>query len=175
MRGLITVKLANEQVNYRTKFLKKNCHFSERCNRSCSKSLKEKGGGGGSRGRMSLYPFSFLARFSSEAHCLRLRGNGCINELLFCFRGHFFPFAFSLPLSPSSFPSLRRAHQTPLQRSTHSPAHHLSSFTSQEPLGGFRFLICYNHVEKEFLGHGLKFARTFRFTQIVKNVKWRKR
>lgn len=29
MRGLITVKLANEQVNYRTKFLYKNCHFSE--------------------------------------------------------------------------------------------------------------------------------------------------
>lgn len=30
MRGLITVKLANEQVNYRTKFLYKNCHFSLR-------------------------------------------------------------------------------------------------------------------------------------------------
>lgn len=44
MRGLITVKLANEQVNYRTKFLYKNCHFSERCSRSCSKSLKKRGG-----------------------------------------------------------------------------------------------------------------------------------
>lgn len=42
MRGLITVKLANEQVNYRTKFLYKKCHFSERCSRSCSKSLKKK-------------------------------------------------------------------------------------------------------------------------------------
>lgn len=42
MRGLITVKLANEQVNYRTKFLYKNCHFSERCSSSCSKCLKKK-------------------------------------------------------------------------------------------------------------------------------------
>lgn len=38
MRGLITVKLANEQVNYRAKFLCKDCHFSKR--RSCLKSLK---------------------------------------------------------------------------------------------------------------------------------------
>lgn len=55
MRGLITVKLANEQVNYRTKFLYKNCHFSERCSSSCSKCLKKKemqervGGGGRER------------------------------------------------------------------------------------------------------------------------------
>lgn len=44
MRGLITVKLANEQVNYRTKFLYKNCHFSERCSHSCSRRLKKRGG-----------------------------------------------------------------------------------------------------------------------------------
>lgn len=34
MRGLITVKLANEQVNYRSKFLYKKCHFAERCSSS---------------------------------------------------------------------------------------------------------------------------------------------
>lgn len=44
MRGLITVKLANEQVNYRTKFQYKDCHFSERCSCSSSKSLKKKRG-----------------------------------------------------------------------------------------------------------------------------------
>lgn len=63
MRGLITVKLANEQVNYRTKFLYKKCHFSERCSRSCSKSLKKKGGRGwGKRkgsGWMPFYSFLF--------------------------------------------------------------------------------------------------------------------
>lgn len=46
MRGLITVKLANEQVNHRTKFQYKDCHFSERCSCFSSKSLKKK------RGRM---------------------------------------------------------------------------------------------------------------------------
>lgn len=38
MRGLITVKLANEQVNYRGKFQCKDCQFSKRS--SCLKSLK---------------------------------------------------------------------------------------------------------------------------------------
>lgn len=67
MRGLITVKLANEQVNYRTKFLYKNCHFSERCSSSCSKSLKKRGrkeGGGGEKAedKMPFSPFSFLRK-----------------------------------------------------------------------------------------------------------------
>lgn len=48
MRGLITVKLANEQVNYRTKFQYKKCHFTERCSSSRS-ALKEKGGREGGR------------------------------------------------------------------------------------------------------------------------------
>ncbi len=130
------------------------------------------------RGQMPFSPFLFQenslvsAPLSSEACRLRLRGNGCINELLFFFfRGHFFPLHFlPLSLSFSPFPLLRRLHQTPsLQLSTHSPAHWLSSFTSQEPLGGFRFFICYNHVEKEFLRHRLKLARTFHFTH-RKNV-----
>ena len=42
MRGLITVKLANEQVNYRTKFLYKNCHLSERRPSSRSERLKKR-------------------------------------------------------------------------------------------------------------------------------------
>ncbi|TWW55192.1 hypothetical protein D4764_09G0002410 [Takifugu flavidus] len=41
MRGLITVKLANEQVNYGAKFLYKKCHFSERRSSSRAESLKQ--------------------------------------------------------------------------------------------------------------------------------------
>lgn len=111
MRGLITVKLANEQVNYRTKFLYKKCHFSERCSSSCSKSLKKKGEEGRwmrrkSGGQMPFSPFLFQenslvsAPLSSEACRLRLRGNGCINELFFFFQRTLFPLAFTPPPPP---------------------------------------------------------------------------
>lgn len=127
MRGLITVKLANEQVNHRTKFQYKDCHFSERCSCFSSKSLKKKRGrmeeeeeGGGEKAEDGCFfsPFFFKkknslvsALLSSEARRLRLRGNGCINELLFFLRGHFSPVHSPFSLTP--FPSLRRLHQTP--------------------------------------------------------------
>lgn len=67
MRGLITVKLANEQVNCRTKF--QNCHFSERCSNSCSEGLKQKVGGKiiekeGRQDKMALSAFSDSRKLS---------------------------------------------------------------------------------------------------------------
>lgn len=65
MRGLITVKLANEQVNYRSKFLYKKCHFAERCSSSpplaqCLKKRERKGGREGAGEWLFLLLFSPL-------------------------------------------------------------------------------------------------------------------
>lgn len=176
MRGLITVKLANEQVNYRTKFLQKNCHFFERCSSSCSKCLKTKGGGLEEEKTLRtngfLSSFFFLkktlvsAPLSAEAHRLRLRGNGCINELLFFSEETFYPCIFSPPLAPSlsvSLPLTQETASTPPPPPAFYPVTGFHLYTSLEPLGGLRFFfICNNHVGKEFLSR-LKFARTFHF------------
>lgn len=163
MRGLITVKLANEQVNYRTKFLYKNCHFSERCSSSRSKSLKKKKGGGEAgeekgRGQMPFPAFFFLfqdsslvfAPLSSKACCLRLRGNSRINELLLFFQTTLPPpHISSLRLFfPLSFPSLRRLHQTPLTP-CFLPTLLLAGFhpyTSPEPFGRLQIFIFFFYL-----------------------------
>lgn len=146
MRGLITVKLANEQVNHRTKFQYKDCHFSERCSCFSSKSLKKKrgrmeeeeeGGGEKAEDRCFFSPFFFKkknslvsALLSSEARRLRLRGNGCINELLFFFKRTLFPrtfslFSHSLPLTQetASNPSLQVFLPTLLLAGFHPSLH----------------------------------------------------
>lgn len=110
--------------------------------------------------RFSLFFFKktpwFLPLFSSEACCLRLRGNGCINELLFFFQRTLFPLHF---LSLSPFPHSGDCIK-PL-----TPAFYPLSCSLAFILHFTRdFFICYNHVEKEFLRHCLKFARTFHFT-----------
>lgn len=160
MRGLITVKLANEQVNYRTKFLCKDCHFSERC--SCSKEPKEKWEEEEERRQRTDFSFQgsspVCALLSSEDCRLRLWGNGCINELLFLFQRTLPPLpTFSFPLTP--FPSLRRLHQTP--HSSFLPAHRLSSFTSQEPWGGFRFLFYSQQPRREGISDSLQGRSVF--------------
>ena len=147
MRGLITVKLANEQVNYRTKFLYKNCHFSERCSSSCSKSLKKKkavggGGGAGCGGKGECHKeFDFFFFFKTppqvcapsltKACCLRLRGNSCINELLLFFSEDTPPPTHFLcpSLLPSLFPLTQETASNPPRSLlfTHSLARWLSS------------------------------------------------
>lgn len=115
MRGLITVKLANEQVNYGAKFLYKKCHFSERGSSSRAESLKQAVGEDGveqrkDRGQIAPSPFLFQekspvsATLSSEAPHLRLRGNACVDELFFS-RGNFFPLPFPLTQETASAPS----------------------------------------------------------------------
>lgn len=93
------------------KFLYKNCHFSERRSCSFSKSLKKMtgrrvAGERKGRGRIHFPPCLFYknslvsAPLKSEAYCFRLRGNGCINELIFFSEDTFS--AFFPPLSLSS-------------------------------------------------------------------------
>lgn len=137
MRGLITVKLANEQVNYGAKFLYKKCHFSVQ--RASSKLWEKKGW---SRrkdgGQIAPSPFLFQekspvsATLSSEAPHLRLRGNACVDELFF-FQRKLFSFSFS---------SDSRDCISPLLHSSFLPSFPLIGFhlyTSVEPLGHPRF------------------------------------
>lgn len=170
MRGLITVKLANEQVNYGAKFLYKKCHFSERGSSSRAESLKQVGGEDGveqrkDRGQIAPSPFLFQekspvsATLSSEAPHLRLRGNACVDELFF----------FQRKLFSSSFSSDSRDCISPLLHSSFLPSFPLIGFhlyTSVEPLGHPRFFSSFSVLQRacmknKFLSHRLKFARTF--------------
>lgn len=98
------------------------------------------------------------------------------------FRGHFSPLHFPPSLTLSLSPSLPSPHSgdcIKLPYPSFLPALPLPGFhpfTSQEPLGGFRFFICNNHAEREFLRHRLKFARAFCFTQRknAERTRWRK-
>lgn len=122
MRDLITVKLANEQVNYRSAFPYKNCHLSLSRRSSLllsqPKEKEENGGKGGKEQRTDAFfspvffkkapPFPSVA--AQRLGGLRLRGNGCINELFLFF--HRTPPPCILFLSPFTH-TLRRPHQTP--------------------------------------------------------------
>lgn len=177
MRGLITVKLANEQVNYGAKFLYKKCHFSKRRSSTRTESLKQAVGEDGwsrrkNRGQIALSPFLFQekslvsATLSSEAHHLSLRGSACVNELFF-FRGNFFPLPFPLTQETASAPSSTPAFY-PVSRSQ------AFIFTPQWSLWDawdfffLFFFLCFSTsmYKKKFLSHRLKFARTFAHVKI---------
>lgn len=170
MRGLITVKLANEQVNYGAEFLYKKCHFSERCSSSCTESLKQAVGEDGveqeERQRTNR---SFSISVSRKVSDFR---NSELRSIPFEFerkRLRQWAFFFQRKLFSSSFSSDSRDCISPLLHSSFLPSFLLTCFhlyTSVEPLGCLRFfffpsLFCNDHVQKKFLSHPLKFARTF--------------
>lgn len=141
MRGLITVKLANEQVNYGAKFLYKKCHFSERRSSSRTESLQQAVGEDGveqeERQRTNR---SFHFRFKKSLRFPQLWAQKhtiwaweeMLASMSFFFRGNFFPFFFLW---------LKRLHQ-PLLHSSFLPSFSFTGFhlyTSVKPLGCPRF------------------------------------
>lgn len=176
MRGLITVKLANEQVNYGATFLCKKCHFSERCYSSRAESLKqavrEDGVGQEERPRTNRsFPISLSRKVSGFRNC-ELRSAAFqverkrLRQWAFFFsRGNFFPLPFPLTQETAS---------APLLHSSFLPSFPLIAFhlyTSVEPLGHPRFFSSSSSssfsvlqracMKNKFLSHHLKFARTF--------------
>lgn len=116
MRGLITVKLANEQVNYSAKFLYKKCHFSERRSSSRTESLKQAVGEDGveqeERQRTNRSFSISVSRKVSGFHNSELRSTPFELErkhlrqwAFFFFRGNFFPLPFPLTQETASAPS----------------------------------------------------------------------
>lgn len=162
MRGLITVKLANEQVNYGAKFRYKKCHFSERCSSSRAESLKQAVGEDGveqeERQRTNRsFPISVSRKVSSFCNS-ELRSTAFEVErkrlrrwafFFFFSRGNFFPLPFPLTQETASAPSSTPAFY---------PVSLLIGFhlyTSVEPLGRLRsifflllFLFRNGHVQK---------------------------
>lgn len=131
MRGLITVKLANEQVNYSAKFLYKKCHFSERRSSSRTESLKQAVGEDGveqeERQRTNRSFSISVSRKVSGFHNSELRSTPFELE-----RKHLRQWAFFFSEETFFlflFLWLKRLHQPPppLQLFTQFPAHRLSS------------------------------------------------
>lgn len=115
MRGLITVKLANEQVNYGAKFLYKKCHFSERRSSSRAESLKQAVGEDRAeqeeRPRTNRsFPIS-VSRKVSGFHNSELRSTAFeverkrLRRWAFFSRGNFFLLPFPLTQETASAPS----------------------------------------------------------------------
>lgn len=183
MRGLITVKLANEQVNYGAKFLYKKCHFSERRSSSRTESLKQAVGEDGveqeERQRTNRSFSISVSRTISGFRNSELRSapfeveRKRLRQWAFFY---FFPeetFFFSSSFSSDSRDCIS-LH--PLLHSSFLPSFPLTGFhlyTSVEPLGCLSFLLGFFLVsfsfsvlqqartKKKFLSHRLKFARTF--------------
>lgn len=178
MRGLITVKLANEQVNYGAKFLYKKCHFSKRRSSTRTESLKQAVGEDRveqeekqrtnrsfsisvSR-KVSGFRNSELRSTPFELERKRLR-----QWAFFFSEETFFLFLFLW---------LKRLHQPPppLQLFTQFPRSQAFIFTPQWSLWDawdfffLFFFLCFSTsmYKKKFLSHRLKFARTFAHVKI---------
>lgn len=188
MRGLITVKLANEQVNYGAKFLYKKCHFSER--RSSSRTAKpqascgrRRGGAGGKTEDKSLFlHFCFknslwFPQLWAQKHTVWGWEEALASMSFFYFffsRGNFFPLPFPLTqetasvYTPSSTPAFY-----PVSRSQ------AFIFTPQWSLWDAEFCCFFLTLsvlqractKKKFLSHRLKFARTFALMKKKKEKK----
>lgn len=180
MRGLITVKLANEQVNYGAKFLYKKCHFSERRSSSRTESLKQAVGEDGveqeERQRTNLSFSISVSRNVSGFRNSELKSTPfeLDRKRLRQWAFFFFPEeTFFLFL----FLWLKRLHQQPLplQHFTQFPAHRLSSLHLSGAFGmpeiffsffSFSVLQWACTKKKKNLSHRLNFARTFAHVQI---------
>lgn len=144
MRGLITVKLANEQVNYRAKFLYKKCHFSERRSSSRTESLKQAVGEDGveqeERQRTNLSFSISVSRNASGFRNSELKSTPFELERERLRQWAFF--FFQRKLFSSSVSSDSRDCISNLFHSSILPSFPLTGFhlyTSVEPLGCLRF------------------------------------
>lgn len=184
MRGLITVKLANEQVNYGAKFLYKKCHFSERRSSSRTESLKRAVGEDGveqeERQRTNLSFSISVSRNVSGFRNSELKSTPFELErkrlrqwaFFFFFQRKLFPLPFPLTQETASATSSTPAFY-PVSRSQ------AFIFTPQWSLWDawdfffFFFFLCFamSLYKKKNLSHRLNFARTFAHVQI-KLLRW---
>lgn len=143
MRGLITVKLANEQVNYGAKFLYKKCHFSERRSSSCTESLKQAVGEDGVEQEENHRTNRFLhfcfkkrlwfPQLWAQKHTIWAWEETLVSlSFLVFFSRNFFRLPFPLTQETASAPSFTPAFY---------PVSHFHLYTSVEPLGCLRFFL----------------------------------